>query len=109
MGGVGKKKKIKQQSFQQTKEDRPNAKNGNSKAEASPPTANPDNPFGGEKMMHMVKYLMSLNDESEIRDTIKFYLNDSPQVRNFADGFLVRKDFDHENLARKPRKRAGRK
>lgn len=93
------------------------------------PNPNKDNPFGGQKMskefetwcreqlkslspggnemMELVKYLMSLTKEDEIRDTIKFYLEDSPQVREFADGFLVRKDFDHETI-RKPRKSRSR-
>jgi len=96
--------------------------------------ATKDNPFGGQKMskefdqwcrtqmkqlrgisdqgevpMELVKYLMSLTAEEEIRDTIKYYLGDNQKVRNFADGFLVRKDFDHENLNRKPKRRSGRK
>jgi len=88
-----------------------------------PPQTNLENPFGGQKMSpdfakwckeqlaqlskpgendftDLVKFLMSLNSEKETREVITQYLGNTPKVLTFADGFLLRKDFDHENLTK---------
>merc|ERR1712087_109332 len=57
----------------------------------------------------MIKYLMSLDDENTTRDVITQYLGTSSKVQLFADGFLVRKEFDQENQSVQKHNRHGDK